>query len=32
MLLQRSAEQSHDLTSSVQEFVDRYQNPGLVKR
>ena len=27
MLLLRSAEQSHDLASSVQEFVDRYQNP-----
>ena len=32
MLLQRSAEQSHDLTSSVREFVDRHQNPRLVKR
>jgi hypothetical protein len=32
MLLLRSAEQSHDLTSSVQEFVDRHQHPGLVKR
>ena len=29
MLLLRSAEQSHDLASSVREFVDRYQNPKL---
>jgi hypothetical protein len=32
MLLLRSAEQRRDLTASVQEFVDRYPNPGLVKR
>ena len=32
MLLQRSGEQSRDLTPSMQEFVDRYENPGLVKR
>jgi len=29
---QRCAEQRRDLVSSVQEFVDHYQNPGLVKR
>ena len=32
MLLQRCAEQASDLPSSLEEFVDRYQNPGLVKR
>ena len=32
MLRQRCAEQRRDLVSSVQEFVDRYQNPGLVKK
>ena len=32
MLLLRSAEQSHDLASSVREFVDRYQNLASVKR
>jgi hypothetical protein len=32
VLLQRSAEQRRDLTSSMQEFVDRYQRPALVKR
>ncbi len=29
---QRCVEQRRDLVSSVQEFVDRYQSPGLVKR
>ena len=32
MLLLRSAEQARELPSLVQEFVDRYPNPGLVKR
>jgi hypothetical protein len=32
ILSQRSAEQRRDLVSSVQEFVDRYQNPGWSKR
>jgi hypothetical protein len=32
MLRQRCAEQRRDLVSSVQEFVDHHQNPGLVKR
>jgi hypothetical protein len=29
---QRCVEQRRDLPSLVQEFVDHYQNPGLVKR
>jgi hypothetical protein len=32
ILSQRCAEQRRDLVFSVQEFVDRCQNPGLVKR
>ena len=32
MLRQRCAEQRRDLAFSVQEFIDSYQNPGLVKR
>ena len=32
ILTQRCAEQRRDLVSSVQEFVDRYQNPASVKR
>jgi hypothetical protein len=32
MLSQRCAEQRRDLAFSVQEFVDRHQNPGSVKR
>src|SRR5260370_42531194 len=32
ILSQRCAEQRRDLVSSVQEFVDRYQNPRLAKR
>jgi hypothetical protein len=32
ILSQRCAKQSRDLVSSVQEFVDRYQNPRLAKR
>jgi hypothetical protein len=32
ILSQCCAEQRRDLTSSMQEFVDRYQNPGLIKR
>ena len=32
ILSQRCAEQRRDLMSSVQEFVDRYQNPASVKR
>jgi hypothetical protein len=32
ILSQRCAEQRRDLVSSVQEFVDHYQNAGSVKR
>jgi hypothetical protein len=32
ILSQRCAEQRRDLAFSVQEFVDRYQNPRLAKR
>jgi hypothetical protein len=32
ILSQRCAEQRRDLVFSVQEFVDRYQNPRLAKR
>jgi hypothetical protein len=32
ILSQRCAEQRRDLVSSVQEFVDRYQNPRLARR
>jgi hypothetical protein len=32
ILSQRCAEQRRDLVSSVQEFVDRYQNPKLARR
>jgi hypothetical protein len=32
ILSQRCAEQRRDLVSSVQEFVNRYQNPRLAKR
>ena len=32
ILSQCCAEQRRDLVSSVQEFVDRYQNPRLAKR